>query len=158
MSRGQCYLAKHKAPLLTRMSDENPKLDLTTGSPQETAENSSAHTILCFIGPRVCVCERDVPSCVCVDKSSVKCINVVMSVTFWRLSAEVTAVMASSDQSRPLQLHILTRPQTGNPLCWWGQGTSRTKPSFWGKSWPLRSTSTGTMLDMNIFITHILQA
>lgn len=58
MSRGQSYLAKHKAPLLTRVSDENPKQDLTTGSPRETAESSSAHTILCFMCPRVCVCAR----------------------------------------------------------------------------------------------------
>lgn len=61
--------------------------------------------------------------------------------------------MASSDQSWPLQLCILTRPQTGNPLCWWGQGTSRTKALFLKGNHGhfLHLTSTGTMVNRNLF-------
>ena len=104
MSRGQSFRAKHKAPLWTRMSDENPKQDPTTGSPSETAENSSAHTILCFTGPRVRVC-------VCV-----KCINVVMSMTFWK-------AVYWSDCS-----HGLVRPKLPSPAIRSNRTTNRKSP------------------------------
>lgn len=116
---GQTQSFSLKQNFWQQLKTSTPK-DLTTGSPWESAEDSSFETILLFIC--FCVCQ-----CVCMcspipqygDDSIVKGISVVMSVTF---SDQLWWGGCSHGLFSPLtfQLHSETS-QLGNPLRWWGQ-------------------------------------
>lgn len=104
-------------------------------------------------GAGLCVFVCDVPSCIYVDKSSVKSITVVMSVTFWE-------AVCWSDCSHGLVRPKLTSPamhsnKTANrksPLLMRSRHFQNKSPLFKGNHGHfLHLTSTGTMVNRNLF-------